>query len=101
MNLDEYMTATDVAAALGCPPRAVARAAKRAEAAGHSVRTTVLGKSVYYRAAVPTLKSYYYPYYSEAHQRAVKQWGREGGATKAANARRGQSDASGRRGAGA
>lgn len=97
MNLAEYMTAPEVGAALRCPPRAVARAAKRAEAEGHVVRATVLGKRVYLRAALPTLTNYYYPYYSEAHQRAVKGWGQKGGKTKAANARRRQSGASGRR----
>lgn len=79
MNTDDYMTAPEAIEALGCSPRALTRAAERAERAGYVVRERVLGRSVYLRAALPRLREHYYPYGSENHKRMLLVWGEAGG----------------------
>lgn len=85
IDLADYLTPQQAADELGCNRRALYRAKKRAEAEGHVVTTTLLGKSVFPRKALAVLRNYYYPYYSEAHQRMVSEWGRRGGTQKRIN----------------
>lgn len=81
MNLDDYLTPDDAAPAIGAPNRrAVYRALRRAAEAGEDVVVMILGRRMIPKTAVETLKKYYYPYYSEAHQAKVRQWGAAGGA---------------------
>lgn len=79
IDLDQYLTIDQTCEALGCNRRAVYRAIKRAKAAGKDVSVVVLGKILVLKKAVATVKQFYFPYYSEAHQRMVKQWGAAGG----------------------
>lgn len=79
MNTDDYMTAAEAVRALGCSPRALTRAAERAERAGYVVREQILGKPAYLRAALPRLREHYYPHGSENHQRMLVVWGAAGG----------------------
>lgn len=86
----DLMTVPDVVKALGASRRAVYRAIERAEKAGHTVMTEVLGRRFVLRTALSTLKDHYYPYYSEAHQKMVAEWGRKGGTQKRINAEKAQ-----------
>lgn len=90
MKLDtaNYLTIAEAQAALGCSPRGVYRAITRARAAGNVVTEEVFGRTLVIRSALDTLKKFYFPYYSEAHQAMVKQWGSKGGTAKARNASR-------------
>jgi hypothetical protein len=56
----------------------------RATAEGKETFVTLFGRSLLPRENLAVIKSYYFPYYSEAHQAKVKEWGAAGGATKAA-----------------
>lgn len=82
MNPDDYLTIQQAVEALGTTNRrAIYRAIERAEAAGEGDMTvTLFGKRLVPKRLMATLKEYYFPYYSEQHQRMVKQWGAKGGA---------------------
>lgn len=86
VDTKDLMTCTQVMKAIGCPRRAVYRAAKRAEEDGCVVRTEILGKVFFLRSGLESLRKHYYPYYSDAHQAMVKEWGRRGGSAKAKHA---------------
>lgn len=79
IELNDYMTVDEAGEALGCNRRAVYRAIKRARAAGREVTATIVGRVLVLRAKVEVLRQFYFPYYSEAHQRMVKKWGAAGG----------------------
>lgn len=79
INLNDYLTIDEAGEVIGGNRRAVYRAIKRARAAGREVCVTILGKMLVPKVKVGVLKDFYYPYYSEAHQRMVKQWGAAGG----------------------
>lgn len=80
IDLNDYLTPQQAADAIGCNKRAMYRAAARAKAAGHeNLTANVLGRPVVLRSAIPVLKQFYYPYYSETHQRMVTVWGASGG----------------------
>jgi hypothetical protein len=89
IDVDDYMTAAEVAEQMGTNKRGVYRARKRAEAKGHDVTAVILGKTFFLRKAVPLLVQFYYPYYSEAHQSMVKKWGATGGTQKKLNRQKG------------
>ena len=40
------------------------------------------------REAIPMIKAHYYPYYSDAHQARVREWGSAGGHARAKNLRK-------------
>jgi hypothetical protein len=89
MKIDpnEFLTAEQAAVEMGAPnKRSLYRAMKRARAAGETITVELFGRSLIPRAKIEVLKRYYYPYYSEAHQSMVKEWGRRGGAQKWKNA---------------
>lgn len=79
IDLKDYLTIDEAGAAIGGNRRAVYRAIKRAQAAGREVCVTILGKLVVQKSKIGVLKDFYFPYYSESHQRMVKQWGAAGG----------------------
>ncbi len=96
IDTDKMLTIGEAAEALGAPnKRPVYRALKRAADAGKVLSVTLFGKTLVPLANIKELKDYYYPYYSEAHQRMVRKWGAAGGAasgvTKRARKSRGQS----------
>lgn len=89
MKIDtkDYLTCEQVAEILGgVPKRAVYRAIRRCKAEGLDPTETIWGVMLVKKSALETVKSHYYPYYSDAHQRKVREWGAMGGSTKAANA---------------
>jgi hypothetical protein len=91
MKIDpnEFLTAEQAAVEMGAPnKRSLYRAMKRAREAGETVTVELFGRSLIPRAKIEVLKRYYYPYYSDAHQAMVKEWGRRGGAQKWKNAAR-------------
>ena len=80
IDTDKLLTIGEAAEALGAPnKRPVYRALKRAAEAGQVLSVTLFGKTLVPVANVEKLKEFYYPYYSESHQRMVKQWGAAGG----------------------
>jgi hypothetical protein len=81
IDTDKMLTIGEAAEALGAPNnRSVYRALKRAAEAGKVLSVALFGKTLVPLANIKELKEYYYPYYSEAHQRMVKKWGAAGGA---------------------
>lgn len=87
LDLSKLMTIAEAREALGCGQRAIYRIIDRA--GRENVVVELLGRTLVRKDALETLKAHYYPYYSEAHQAMVKEWGRRGGTQKAVNARRG------------
>ena len=90
MKIDpnEYLTADEAVAAMGASnKRAVYRAMKRAKDAGETITVELFGRMLIPRSKIEVLKRFYFPYYSDAHQAMVHEWGRRGGAQKAKNAR--------------
>lgn len=85
VDVNDYLTITAAMKALGCPRRTLARVISRAEAAGKNVTEEILGRVVIHKSKVDLLKQFYYPRYSEAHQKMVKKWGAAGGRQKGIN----------------
>jgi hypothetical protein len=80
IDTDKMLTIEQAAEALGAPnKRPVYRALKRAAEAGQVLSVSLFGKTLVPVANIKELKQFYYPYYSEAHQRMVKKWGAAGG----------------------
>lgn len=91
LDTEQFLTINEAVKAIGAPNRkAVYRSLKRAEAAGRVLYVEAFGKTLIPVKHVEELKEYYYPYYSEAHQRMVKEWGRRGGTQKGINRRKAQ-----------
>jgi hypothetical protein len=81
IEVDQLLTIAEAAQAIGAPnKRPVYRALKRAAEAGRVLSVSLFGKTLVPRANVEELKGFYFPYYSESHQRMVKKWGAAGGA---------------------
>ncbi|NBW16900.1 MAG: hypothetical protein EBR82_53875 [Caulobacteraceae bacterium] len=87
IDTDNLLTIEQAAAEIGAPnKRPVYRAIQRARAAGKETAVVLYGKTLVPRDKIVVLKDFYYPYYSEAHQKMVKQWGASGGTQKKKNA---------------
>lgn len=87
IDTDAFLTIPQAAEAIGAPNvRPVYRAIHRARADGKELTTAIYGKTLIPRANVAVLKEYYFPYYSETHQKMVKKWGAAGGTQKKLNA---------------
>jgi hypothetical protein len=86
IDTEAYMTVEEVAEAIGAPnKRPVYRAILRAREAGKEVTTNLFGKTLIPREMVAVLKEFYFPYYSEQHQKMVREWGAAGGTQKRLN----------------
>jgi hypothetical protein len=80
IDTDEMLTIDEAAKAIGAAnKRPVYRALNRAERDGKVLWVELFGKTLIPLANIKTLKQYYYPYYSEAHQKNVRKWGAAGG----------------------
>jgi hypothetical protein len=80
IDTDKLLTIEEAAEAIGAPnKRPVYRALKRAADAGRVLSISIYGRTLVPVANVEELKEYYYPYFSESHQRMVKKWGAAGG----------------------
>lgn len=89
IDLDKLWTIAQVGEHMGTNARAVYRALKRAKDDGQpELCVSVLGRVLIPVENIPTIKKYYYPYYSDAHQANVKKWGARGGTAKKLNRRR-------------
>jgi hypothetical protein len=81
IDTDKMLTVGEAAEAIGAPnKRPVYRALNRAAEDGKVLWVELFGKTLIPVANIKTLKQYYYPYYSEAHQKNVRKWGAAGGA---------------------
>ena len=87
IETDKFLTPAAAGKMIGANTRAVYRAIKRAEAAGKKVTVELFGRTLVPVEAVPVLETFYYPFYSESHQKMVKEWGRRGGTQKGINNR--------------
>ena len=87
IETDKFLTPIEAGKMIGANTRAAYRAIKRAEAAGNKVTVELFGRTLVPVEAVPVLAKFYFPYYSEAHQKMVKEWGRRGGTQKGINNR--------------
>lgn len=86
IDTSKVLTIAEAAEAIGAPnKRSVYRALSRAEQAGRILSIEAFGKTLVPVKHVEELSRYYYPYYSEAHQAMVREWGRRGGTQKAKN----------------
>ena len=80
IDTDKLLTIEEAAEAIGAPnKRPVYRALKRAAEAGRVLSVSLFGKTLVPVANVKELKEFYFPYYSESHQKMVKKWGAAGG----------------------
>lgn len=68
--------------------RALYRAIARAEAEGVVVSISVLSRRLILRDKLDAIKARYFPFGSERRHKKQIEWGRTGGLTKKANARR-------------
>ena len=64
------------------------RAMKRAVEDGNVITQEVLGRRLILRSAVPVIAKYYFPFGSDRRSEMAKEWGSQGGSTKAANRRK-------------
>lgn len=87
IDTDKLLTVEEAGARIGANKRAAYRALKRAAAAGKQITVEVFGRTLIPVKNVEVLREFYYPYYSDAHQRKVKEWGAAGGNTRWAKAR--------------
>lgn len=87
IDTDKFLTVEQAGERIGANRRAAYRAIKRATDAGKQVTVELFGKTLVPVEAVPVLKEFYFPYYSDAHQKKVKEWGAAGGNTRWAKAR--------------
>jgi selenocysteine lyase/cysteine desulfurase len=87
IDTDKLLTPEEAGERIGANKRAVYRALKRARAAGKQITVELFGRTLVPVENVEALREFYYPYYSEAHQKKVKEWGAAGGNTRWAKAR--------------
>lgn len=85
IDTDKLLTVEEAGERIGANKRAVYRAIKRAKAAGKTVTVELFGRTLVPSEAVAVLGEFYFPFYSESHQRMVKEWGRRGGTQKRIN----------------
>lgn len=85
IDTDKLLTVEQAGARIGANKRAAYRALKRAAEAGKQITVEVFGRTLIPVANVEVLREFYFPYYSEAHQRMVKKWGAMGGTQKKKN----------------
>lgn len=88
MKIDpaEFLTIAEAAEAIGAAgKRAVFRALKRAKDDGEEPTARIFGRTLVKRAAIPTLKAYYFPIGSEQRHEMAVFYGGIGGAKKQAN----------------
>lgn len=91
MKIDpaEYLTIAETATAIGADnKRAVYRAIRRAKADGEETTISVFGRTLIPKAAVETLKAYYFPLGSDQRHEMAVFYGGLGGTKKQENARR-------------
>lgn len=83
IDISQYMTVTEARDAIGASQRAIWRVLDRA--GREEVTIKFLGRTLVRRDALPKLEAAFFPFGSENRERAVREWGRAGGAAKAAN----------------
>lgn len=90
MKIDpaQYLTIAEAAEAIGAVnKRAVYRAIGRARDDGEETTISVFGRTLVPKAAVETLKAYYFPLGSEQRHEIAVFYGSKGGSQKKANSR--------------
>ena len=88
IDTDQMLTIEQAAEAIGAPnKRPVYRALKRAADAGRVLSIRLYGRTLVPLKNVEELKEYYFPYYSDSHQRMVRKWGAAGGRKSGATKR--------------
>jgi hypothetical protein len=89
MNISDYLTYDEAAAILGTNRRGIYRIVDRAEMAGaKDLSVKVFGKRVIPKGKIEYLRSFYFPFGSEARHELAMECGRVGGQTKAENAKK-------------
>jgi hypothetical protein len=83
MELKEFLTMTQAAAAVGCSRRTLYRIIERLGAG--EVVTQAFGRQVVHKSKVPVLKKAYMPIGSERRLKAAMAWGAAGGTQKSVN----------------
>lgn len=92
IDTDKLLTPEEAGERIGANKRAVYRALKRAREAGKQITVELFGRTLVPVENVEVLREFYFPFYSEQHQRMVKEWGRRGGTQKGINARAAKRD---------
>lgn len=85
IDTDKLLTVEEAGEQIGANKRAAYRALKRAREAGKQITVEVFGRTLIPVKNVEVLREFYFPYYSESHQRMVKKWGAMGGTQKKKN----------------
>jgi hypothetical protein len=86
MELKEFLTMAQAAAAVGCSRRTLYRVVDRVGAG--DVVTQAFGKQLIHKSKVPLLKKAYLPLGTERRLKAAIAWGAAGGTQKSVNRRR-------------
>lgn len=87
IDLKNYLTVNEAAEAMGASLSGFWRAIRRI--GRDKVCIEFLSRTLVRKDRLHLLKENFYPYYSDAHQAKVKEWGAKGGHAKAANAQQG------------
>jgi len=90
VDLSKYLTIAEAREAIGCGQRTLWRIIDRVGRQRCCIR--VLNATLVKKSMLEELRAHYYPYYSDAHQAMVREWGASGGEAKAANARAKKAD---------
>jgi len=85
IDTEKLLTVEEAGEQIGANKRAAYRALKRAREAGKQITVEVFGRTLIPVKNVEVLREFYFPYYSESHQRMVKKWGAMGGTQKRKN----------------
>jgi hypothetical protein len=88
IDTDDYLTIEEVMEAIGCSQRSVYRAIDAAAADGIEVCAYIFGKRLVVRKMLDAVRARYFPFGSERRSVMAVEFGRQGGLTKAANAKR-------------
>lgn len=86
IDLKDFVTVAEAREAIGASQRGIWRAISRAGRDKVCIR--FLDRTLVRKSALPLLKQHFYPYYSDAHQSMVQEWGRRGGTAKAKAAKK-------------
>lgn len=83
MKLEDYLTMSEAAAAVGCSRRTMYRVVERIGI--DSVITVAFGKQLIHKSKMPMLKKEYMPLGSEQRSKALVAYGHKGGTQKRIN----------------
>lgn len=86
IDTQKYLTVSEAMEELCCSRRSLYRAMDRV--GKDTVSEEFFSRRLILRSKLGLLRDHFYAYYSDAHQKMVKEWGSRGGTAKAENLRK-------------